>query len=1563
MTEAKRNEESEEWPAAFSARWDRFEEVSEERILSEDHVFWDKAYWVTKVIFSGLLFVLVLCSAVVSKGVLLVLTWNIFTPAEVNATRSGLKTLDGHFHYNITGNRNITLDDGDTVTDINFIWALFLMVVAPNIFTIIFYTWRLIFRKTGKLKWFPLSVALISATLHSIGLSFFAFYLLPSMDPISGLWYSSSITLVPSVVQLAFTGKAIALRHNDTNKIEDSYEDISSETQVLPENDNSNGTATPRRTGISFKTAWPLLASILACVFSATSLCLWGVYVASASQPAVSAGRAMLFILSPILVSFGWWEIFVPSQKTLVVDKDGIKVKNESSENGENENNNTPKESEGNLKSNDQKKYGNTFWSRIYDLKYQTYKGRFKIYTIVNVWKVILTFVLVIVIYSLSCNDSSNCIDALFGKRQQPAKQGSDFFGSTFLLNGGMCQFATPFIVAVIGISTSFFCHRLSVAAIKIVAQIQGFSFPVCLATPVTFGVVVILSTQLHNADHICKIPFPWLKDGDTFSNITYMILASVTGYLSLLFLTAHIWTNRTERMSKENMMFYKPLYCGTFFDHSLILNRCKDGIKTGWPVTTSKQTAGDLTERSADTNSPMGPEAKGTDKSSDTIPLLYLCATMWHETETEMTQLLKSLFRMDIDQCARSIYAEGIHHRDYYNFETHIFFDDAFEEGSNIANQYVETFIRVMAQTASSTYPKHIPLRSPRRRITPYGGRLTWFLPGGNKLVAHLKDKFKIRRKKRWSQVMYMYYFLSHKLDVEETDFDKQKERAKNIFILALDGDVDFRPSAVKLLVDKMKRNDQIGAACGRIHPIGDGPMVWYQKFEYAVSHWLVKATEHITGCVLCSPGCFSLFRGSALMDCNVMRRYTTLPTQARHHIQYDQGEDRWLCTLLLKQGYKVDYCAASDAYTFAPEGFKEFYNQRRRWTPSTMANILDLLSDWKVITDRNDNVSMPYIALQMSWFISSVITPGVLLLMIVGATNLAYPELSLHAALLINLAPVVLFVIICFCAKTEYQLNLAAALSIVYSLVMMIVLVGLIRESVEDGFCSVITLFLLFVSGVFVTAGLTHPKEIGCLIHGFLFFIAIPSMSMLLMIYSITNLNNVSWGTREAPKPGTSNAKNSNKNVVQSFLDKFCGCCQATSAYRQDEVNNKLEEVMSKFNEMESGRQQTDGTQPAQSKEEKEESSDRDAEPTPLPKKDKYSKFLNFNYETSTKLKYLRIEEELFWKWLIKTYLSPGGKSGDGRQTEEEKMKEKLKEENMIKQELKELRNKASVAYLLINALFITIIFFLQQSNLDTNGDLSVKIECGGGDFLEVEPISMAFTVVFGLLLVIQFLCMIVHRLKTFLQINSITRIKQDFDVDQLFMDVVNEILEKKREEAAKEPETLKEPEAKGKQRLKQFIRNNVIKQLHVIDEVLLDKNKEVDKDDIGSSSDVKTSRRSLNKEERKPTGRFKTVAAALGRMSSYKKLKLHDNNSFRQMFQTLTPSAQNSVVETRVESIRHNGTPNLNETNDDLDTGEAATNQDDKPELSETQDDKKTDSTSTVSEEKRKAPIDAW
>lgn len=77
------------------------------------------------------------------------------------------------------------------------------------------------------------------------------------------------------------------------------------------------------------------------------------------------------------------------------------------------------------------------------------------------------------------------------------------------------------------------------------------------------------------------------------------------------------------------------------------------------------------------------------------------------------------------------------------------------------------------------------------------------------------------------------MYYLLGHKLAEQNLTEERKKAIAKNTFILALDGDINFRPYAVHKLVDLMKKNDKLGAACGRIHPVGSGPMAWYQKFE----------------------------------------------------------------------------------------------------------------------------------------------------------------------------------------------------------------------------------------------------------------------------------------------------------------------------------------------------------------------------------------------------------------------------------------------------------------------------------------------------------------------------------------------------------------------------------------------------------------------------------------------------------------------------------------------------------------------------------------------------------
>lgn len=65
-------------------------------------------------------------------------------------------------------------------------------------------------------------------------------------------------------------------------------------------------------------------------------------------------------------------------------------------------------------------------------------------------------------------------------------------------------------------------------------------------------------------------------------------------------------------------------------------------------------------------------------------------------------------------------------------------------------------------------------------------------------------------------------------------------------------------------------------------------------------------------------------------------------------------------------------------------------------------------------------------------------------------------------------------------------FQLLLAAIISTIYSLVMVVVLIGLVKEGIDSQLCSATTGFICFVGSVFVVAAFLHPKVIILFIFG---------------------------------------------------------------------------------------------------------------------------------------------------------------------------------------------------------------------------------------------------------------------------------------------------------------------------------------------------------------------------------------------------------------------------------------------------------------------------------------------
>ncbi|GFR93579.1 chitin synthase [Elysia marginata] len=91
-----------------------------------------------------------------------------------------------------------------------------------------------------------------------------------------------------------------------------------------------------------------------------------------------------------------------------------------------------------------------------------------------------------------------------------------------------------------------------------------------------------------------------------------------------------------------------------------------------------------------------------------------------------------------------------------------------------------------------------------------------------------------------------------------------------------------------------------------------------------YLLDFWLVKSSQNIIGSVTCCPGCFSIYRGEALAG--VVDAFSQPPQSAFQSLVMDHGEDRWLCTLLMRQGWRLAYSCSAKNSTHCPETVGEF-------------------------------------------------------------------------------------------------------------------------------------------------------------------------------------------------------------------------------------------------------------------------------------------------------------------------------------------------------------------------------------------------------------------------------------------------------------------------------------------------------------------------------------------------------------------------------------------------------------------------------------------------------------
>ena len=114
-------------------------------------------------------------------------------------------------------------------------------------------------------------------------------------------------------------------------------------------------------------------------------------------------------------------------------------------------------------------------------------------------------------------------------------------------------------------------------------------------------------------------------------------------------------------------------------------------------------------------------------------------------------------------------------------------------------------------------------------------------------------------------------------------------------------------------------------------------------------------------------------------------------------------------------------------------------------------------------------------------------------------------------------NAAITGVYCFICYSTDAKFQIAIAKVLTGFYSITMTAMIIGLIVEFANKGFLAPNAVSLLSFFGPLLLAAIFHPQEAYCFPSFIIYMITLPSMYVLLVIYSLFNMWNVSWGTRE--------------------------------------------------------------------------------------------------------------------------------------------------------------------------------------------------------------------------------------------------------------------------------------------------------------------------------------------------------------------------------------------------------------------------------------------------------------
>lgn len=302
-------------------------------------------------------------------------------------------------------------------------------------------------------------------------------------------------------------------------------------------------------------------------------------------------------------------------------------------------------------------------------IKLNLSESRFNIYLIVAPWKVFVFFASCLLLSDHKYMDYFSNFYEGFGNHTISIREVEavlsdslpDFSDVTGDLYSSEIPATTNIILWIlcIQVTATYICYIFGKFACKIHIQTFSFSLPISLTVPLTVIALIILcglresNTCIFHGilpDYIFfNMPSVSFLVDFVFKQCSWL---SVLWLFSQTWVTRNLWYPKSNRNASTEKLFVIPMYSGLIVDQSMALNRRRDDDEFKKDQvnrkTTDPESLNEIDAKAFANNTKEGV----TDR--DHIPQIFICATMWHETKEELMEFLKSILRLDEDQCAR---------------------------------------------------------------------------------------------------------------------------------------------------------------------------------------------------------------------------------------------------------------------------------------------------------------------------------------------------------------------------------------------------------------------------------------------------------------------------------------------------------------------------------------------------------------------------------------------------------------------------------------------------------------------------------------------------------------------------------------------------------------------------------------------------------------------------------------------------------------------------------------------------------------------------------------------